>query len=417
MAYYGISEKQIGKFPCKIDGCYVAGGAPLSVITKQPINDFDIYPKSLDGLYNAIKYIKDLNGVLIGVTKRALTFRAHSEEETYQIMTFDIFDDLKKVFNYFDFSVVMVAFDCDEKKYKIGNRFFIDTAARQLHINPNTRYPLNTLMRVRKYQEKGYSINKGELIKLGLMLSKHNFTSWEELEDAIGGTYGKAISLSQKDKRVPFDIETAYDVLENFDIDAAAHEYEKAVNITIDNVIDLIEKHQQRDDKELTAGNHTYKVDSKGFLKNFDNRHIPNDGKDIVEYLGEFGKSIDLNFAKEKFEGSEVLVYKVLQKQLDSDVLLPPVRQTNNNEITYVRGMKTTWDKYPYLFAFINKDSAINRHLECHNTGIYMAKVDVNDIHTWNGSAEVQVASMTIVKEVTEELMKYHKEKNIFKFT
>lgn len=417
MAYYAISEKQIGKFPCKIKGCYVAGGAPLSVITKQPINDFDIYPKSLDGLYNAVQYIKDLNGVLIGATKRALTFRAHSEEETYQIMTFDMFDDLEKIFNYFDFSVAMVAFDGDERKYNVGKRFLIDVASRQLHINPGTRYPLNTLMRVRKYQEKGYSINKGELIKLGLMLSQQNFTSWEELEDAIGGTYGKAISLSQKDKEVPFDIETAYHILENFDVDAAAHEYKKEVHITIDNILDLLEKYHDRDEKELTVKNNTYKVDSNNFLKKYDNVYIPNNGKDVVEYLGEFGKGIDLDRIQEEFDGSEVFVYKVLEKQHDSDVLLPPIKKLRNNDITYVRGMKTTWDEYPYLFTFIDKDKAINRHLECHNTGIYVAKVDVDDIHSWNGGGEVQVTSMTIVREVTEELMEYHKEKDIFKFT
>lgn len=227
-----IDEDKVGGIcPLEFTDCFIAGGAVLSRFTKTPIADYDIYPKSNEGILVAIENILS-DGYVLNVTDKAITLKSNDYGDDdnriiYQIMIFDTFETPEKIFENFDFTVTMGAYDCDEKAYYVDDNYLLDIASKTLRYNPNTRYPLNSLLRVRKYNEKGYFLSKPENIKMIMNLSDKGLPqSWEELEKEIGGTYGREINLRVEDKE--FTLENLFEVMDSIhSFTAYEYQYEK----------------------------------------------------------------------------------------------------------------------------------------------------------------------------------------------
>jgi len=207
-----------------IQGCFIAGGAILSVATKTEINDYDIYPKS-DLAFESLvmSLIEDQVCFVMNLSDKALTLKcnniknAKGERAIIQIMfSPDFFPTTESIFEKFDFTVCMAAFDCDAKEYIFHKDFYPDVASKTLRFNNGTLYPLNSLIRTTKYKEKGYYIAKPELLKIAFAIVQKGMpTSWEELESQIGGSYGKQISVSSDG--IEFNYENVIQVLSEMD--------------------------------------------------------------------------------------------------------------------------------------------------------------------------------------------------------
>lgn len=202
-----------------LKGCYIAGGAILSTVTNNEIADFDVYCKNEESLVDNIFAMIDDGAFLLNVTDRAITLKTNDVNEeglrtVYQFMTLNDTETPEKIFDNFDFTVCMGAFDCDTGEYHFHDDFLLDIASKTLRFNPNTRYPLNSLLRTGKYRQKGYGIPKTELIKIALTCAKKGMPeTWEDIESEIGGTYGREVKLSREGKE--FSFENAMEVLSN----------------------------------------------------------------------------------------------------------------------------------------------------------------------------------------------------------
>ena len=99
-----------------LKGCFVAGGEILSIVTKTPVNDYDIYPKSRkDALDILIELINERECFVVSYSDRAITLKQNTnmrgeERPTVQVMIFDTFESAEKIFEFFDFTVCMGAF-------------------------------------------------------------------------------------------------------------------------------------------------------------------------------------------------------------------------------------------------------------------------------------------------------------------
>lgn len=192
--------------PFELSGCYIAGGAILSLVTKTEINDYDIYPKSLEDFGDILEFLtSECNCYIMNVSDRAVTLKSNDLVKTdgtrtiVQVMFFDWFDTSQKIFDKFDFTVCMAAFDCDTKTYEFHPDFYPDVASKTLRFNDNTSFPVASLIRTQKYNKKGYHLGKAEMLKMSLCVAKHGLpSSWKELEKQIGGTYGRQIKLDTK---------------------------------------------------------------------------------------------------------------------------------------------------------------------------------------------------------------------------
>lgn len=195
-----------------LTGCYLAGGAILSSVTGVEINDYDIYPKDQTKIFDLIYYfIEDENMTLVGETDRSLTFKANhmldseGRRKLIQIIKIKDFKTPEDIYNTFDFTVCMALYDYDSKSYHFHESFYPDVAARRINFNVDTKYPYASLVRVKKYAEKGYKISKAESIKIGMSIARVGLPdSWDSLSNAIGGIYGKAVEIGE-DKEYTFD--------------------------------------------------------------------------------------------------------------------------------------------------------------------------------------------------------------------
>lgn len=203
--------------PLGVQNCYIAGGAVLSAATKTDIADYDYYPKNKDGLMHVLDAAME-DGYITNISDRAITLKYNGVTDLdgnraiIQVMTYAFFESPEQIFENFDFTVCMGAYDCDTGEYTLHDDFYPDIASKTLRFNPGTLYPLNSLIRINKYRQKGYYISKPETVKVALAVAAIGLPeNWDDLESQIGGSYGKEVKIMSKE--MDFTLETVYDVL------------------------------------------------------------------------------------------------------------------------------------------------------------------------------------------------------------
>lgn len=193
-----------------IKGAYLAGGAVTSVFTNKPINDADVYFKTLADFEAAVESAYEDGLWCVDISKRSVTF-ADRGDTVRQYMHFDFFPTADDIFKAFDFTVCMGAFDYDAKELVLHPDFMKHNSQRFLRFNPGTNFPLASATRVLKYQSRGYTIGKGDILKIALACRGVEINSWADLKDQIGGAYGYKVELAGEDK--PFSLAAAIDAL------------------------------------------------------------------------------------------------------------------------------------------------------------------------------------------------------------
>ena len=194
-------------------GAFIAGGALTSAFTGSEIRDVDFYFKSQGAFAAAIEQAYDEGFWCLAATDRAVTFATRSK--VVQLMHFDFFANPDAVFDAFDFTVCMAAYDIDGKCFNFHDEFMKHASQRFLQFHSGTRYPFGSLLRVLKYQQRGYTIGKGHLLRIALACTKVPLTSWDDLARAIGGQYGEKAKL---DESKPFSIDAALELFADGEI-------------------------------------------------------------------------------------------------------------------------------------------------------------------------------------------------------
>lgn len=229
MAYEAERRLINQALPLRFDNAFVAGGAVTSVFTNAKINDVDVYFKSRRAFETGVYQAYEDGLWCVAASKRAVTFA--DQGRVVQLMHFDYFPTAEAIFAAFDYTVCMGALDLDAsvKLHWDGIRlvttgeehpdsgfifhpdFLKHNSQRFLKFNPGTRYPLASATRVLKYQQRGYTIGKGDIMKIALAVRGVRIESWEDLKDQIGGAYGDKVVLGNED--TPFTLDAAIEAL------------------------------------------------------------------------------------------------------------------------------------------------------------------------------------------------------------
>lgn len=204
MTDYKAEARKITEKCSPIPGAFAAGGAVTSVFTGKPINDVDVYFKSREAFDAAVASAYDEGWWCLSSSKRAVTF-GDRDGSPIQFMHFDFFPTAQAIFDAFDFTVVMGALDFDTDEFTFHDDFLKHNSQRFLRFHPGTRYPLASATRVLKYQERGYTIGKGDILKIALAGRKVKIESWEDLKDQIGGAYGEKVVIGSEGKEFSLD--------------------------------------------------------------------------------------------------------------------------------------------------------------------------------------------------------------------
>lgn len=208
----------------KKGGCFIAGGSVTSVFTNKEIADIDIYvpnKKAAVAICGWAFGCEDVSycasesfaGIVVSTTERSITLKDKYTDILYQVIMFDNFSSPEEIFNKFDFTVCMGAYDCAKEEFVLHEDFLKHCSQRQLHFNENTSYPFVSALRVDKYKKKGYDISRSTFIKILLTCAAKPINSWDELISQIAGLYGD-VSGEAFDTDKEFSLEEAISQIE-----------------------------------------------------------------------------------------------------------------------------------------------------------------------------------------------------------
>lgn len=227
----------------KAHKCMLVGGALTSILTKKDINDFDIYFKDRDSFVLSLMDVRgikdkmpleeysedvDINQQYLDSydfhylchTEKSVTFRTKYTEGVFQFIHQNFYNNVEEVFNDFDFTINMVGYDFELDELIVHPEAMLHLAQRILVTNSGTKYPLISVLRVNKYQDRGYKISKKEMVKLLLAVSKLEFNSYEDVGKHIGGLYGTLNVAEVFDTTKDFSIDEVIEQLSELDFDA-----------------------------------------------------------------------------------------------------------------------------------------------------------------------------------------------------
>ena len=195
--------------------CYIAGGAITSLFTGREIKDVDIYFKSKNELFDFLATELE-NEYIVYVTKKAITYKL-SNMETAQFVFMNYYEKASDIFNDFDFTINMGAFDIQKDKFILHNDFMKDNVNRKLVFNTKTSFPIVSGTRVRKYLMKGYEIDSLELTKILLTINNLKINNYDDLEKHLGGMYGENIlEFTKEEKNKEFNMLNVLEKLEHY---------------------------------------------------------------------------------------------------------------------------------------------------------------------------------------------------------
>ena len=188
---------------------YLAGGALTSLFTRKPIADWDIYFRSPEdimqfrqllvipnapvsthpGAQSKLDLLKSKRHSrktpqVVFVTPNAISFLY--KELRIQIITAFTMDP-EHLFDKFDFTVCMCSWMPANNSFEASDKFFEHIAERRLVVNVGTEYPICSLVRVFKYQVKGYFISGTDIIVLALAIHALKLETYAELKRQLEG--------------------------------------------------------------------------------------------------------------------------------------------------------------------------------------------------------------------------------------
>lgn len=185
----------------------ISGGALTSIYTNAPINDLDIYFKSASHFTRFIEAIYETDFTIEtnfpsigqskivtvhGTTPKSLLMQQSvgAENQMIQAIVYHFFETPEELFKAFDFTINMAALEVKTGKLTFHENFMVHNAQRHLSFNPGTLYPIISLLRVKKYEERGYKISKAQMLRIALTCMQLDLKSWEEVRNHCGGMYG-----------------------------------------------------------------------------------------------------------------------------------------------------------------------------------------------------------------------------------
>lgn len=244
--------------------CFVAGGTITSLFTNNKINDLDIYFRDEK---SCIKFVEecweDSNDWINMLTKKSVLMRVDDKE--IQVIHFKYFKNIEEIFDTFDFTVCMGAFDFEMEQFILHSDFMKHNSQRIIKFNKNTAFPIVSLLRVQKYNKKFYTISKPEFLRIAIRCMDLDIKTVEELKDQLGGMYGinydKIINFEQGEE---FSLDKVIDKIENLALDEDF--FKKPEEVKFDDITDIISTIKKLPVKVVYIKDKLYKVTNRNVL-------------------------------------------------------------------------------------------------------------------------------------------------------
>lgn len=242
----------------------IAGGTITSLFNNKEINDVDIYFRSDKKACSFLEECWNSNVYVSSHTKKATLFIQKGLK--LQMIHFKFFSDAESIFNTFDFTVCMGAFDFKNETFTLHEDFLKHNSQRILKFNSQTAFPIVSLLRVQKYTDKEYTISKPEFIRIVLTCMDLTINTYEELKDQMGGMYGiNYDKLFEDEKEEDFNLREAVDKIADMVLDEDY--FKEPVNLEFNDLDDLLNDINKSPVMTLKINGDQYRIGLDGFLK------------------------------------------------------------------------------------------------------------------------------------------------------
>ncbi|GMX64613.1 hypothetical protein Elgi_38820 [Paenibacillus elgii] len=238
--------------------CFIAGGTITSLFTGTQINDLDIYFRNEE---SCIKFVEDTwedrDDWINMLTKKSILMRMDSK--LIQVIHFNFFKSAQEIFDSFDFTVCMGAFDFETEQFILHDEFLKHNSQRIIKFNKNTTFPIVSLLRVHKYNNKSYTISKPEFLRIAMKCMDLDIKNVEHLKDHLGGMYGinfdKIINFNEGEE---FSLDKVIDKIEDLCLDEDY--FKKPEEVKFDELDDVIDTIKKKNIKITTIKDKVYKI-------------------------------------------------------------------------------------------------------------------------------------------------------------
>ena len=194
------------------DNAIVAGGAIASVIQDDKPKDYDIYFRTKGCLKEVVKYYAYRNKYIIpdyiveSAQKGEPFFWSRRREKGQKLSPYTVicyssnaitltgriqivtcsYGDPEEVSGNFDYLHSQGVYDYRDDRIIVTDEI-VDAMKRKRLVYTGSAYPLASLIRMRKFIRRGYSINAGQILKIALDINKLDLTNLDTLKRQLVG--------------------------------------------------------------------------------------------------------------------------------------------------------------------------------------------------------------------------------------
>jgi hypothetical protein len=243
---------------------YIAGGTITSLFCNREINDVDVYFRDEESILSFLSDIWNNGRYIVSHTKKATQLLYG--DVNLQTIHFQYFTSPGEIFDTFDFTTCMGVFDFETEQFTLHPDFLKHNSQRILKFNSDTAFPIVSLLRVQKYEKKGYTISKPEFIRIILTCMNLDINTYDELKEQLGGMYGiNYDKLFEDVKDSDFNLQDAIDKIANIVLDEDY--FKKPVPVEFDNLDDILDTIAKKPRKILEVNGKLYKIGYDGLLQ------------------------------------------------------------------------------------------------------------------------------------------------------
>lgn len=169
---------------------YIAGGAVVSLVLDEKINDYDLFFKT-EGAVAVIKTFfdtpKQLGNISIkAVTVNGITIVLEETGEVFQLVT-RFYGDTNRVFTTFDFTHCRAFFDLNSHDL-MYHKDVIE--AKKLVYDGIDQYPVNALKRMVRFVKRGWEPDNETILNICDKLSSLDLKDEKVRSNQLIGFYG-----------------------------------------------------------------------------------------------------------------------------------------------------------------------------------------------------------------------------------
>jgi len=140
----------------------IAGGIISRIFSGRSTkdSDVDVYFRSAESLARTLYAIGGTENIVTDWTDKSIMIKSGKNGCIVQFIIIDYFENAFQIFDKFDFTCVMGAYDLgieDEVSscFVFHEDFMMHNAQRKLVYNPKTEFPVISALRVHKYEKEG----------------------------------------------------------------------------------------------------------------------------------------------------------------------------------------------------------------------------------------------------------------------